>query len=95
MPSLSLANLTNFYLLSTIVLFTYTFYEVYKKSDNYFSAILIYMDDVITNFICYNLIFALSTYPFNKIRYHFLQTLYFYLLCRSKRKLNNSKYLSL
>lgn len=42
------------------MLFGYTFNEVYKKADNYFSAALIYLDDTITNFIFYNMIFSMG-----------------------------------
>jgi hypothetical protein len=56
----SLQNITNLYITSTFLLFGYTFIDVYKKADNYFSASLIYMDDVITNFIFYNLVFSLG-----------------------------------
>lgn len=33
---------------------------MYRKSSNYFSACLIYIDDTITNFIFYNIIFCIG-----------------------------------
>jgi len=51
---------SNIYIISTLALFLYTFNEVYRKSSNYFSACLIYIDDTITNFIFYNMIFCVG-----------------------------------
>lgn len=58
--AITIERVSNIYLMTTTFLFIYTFSEVYHKSSNYFSAWLIYLDDTITNFIFYNMIFCLG-----------------------------------
>jgi len=53
-------TLTNIYLVATIGVLTFTLYDTYTKSDNYFSMWLNYLDNPMTNFIFYNFIISVS-----------------------------------
>lgn len=57
MQPLSLTEkLLRLYVVTTVILFCTTTYQKAQHTDNYFAAVLAFMDDPLTEFILYNMI---------------------------------------